>query len=94
MSSREMHSRSDLHDYRIPTLDILQQPPPLWGHGMMRIFMRKSWVLSLVAVFSSVLLGQSPLGTVTGVATDASGAPIPNATVVVANQNTGVNTRL
>ena len=61
---------------------------------MMRIFMRKSWVLSLVAVFSSVLLGQSPLGTVTGVATDASGAPIPNATVVVANQNTGVSTEV
>ncbi len=46
-------------------------------------------------VFSLFLIGlsalaQSPLGTVTGVAIDPSGAPIPNAKVAIANQDTGV----
>ncbi|HYP04684.1 MAG TPA: TonB-dependent receptor [Bryobacteraceae bacterium] len=52
--------------------------------------MRTPWVLSFAALFSGVLLGQSPLGTVTGVATDASGAPVPGAAVAVANESTGI----
>lgn len=46
----------------------------------------------LFALFFIVfaLLAQSPLGTVTGVALDPSGAPIPNAKVTLENQDTGV----
>lgn len=36
------------------------------------------------------LFAQSPLGTVTGVGVDPSGAPIPNALVTLSNQDTGV----
>jgi hypothetical protein len=61
---------------------------------MMGISMRKSWVLSFVALFSSVLMAQSPLGTVTGVASDASGAPVPGAAVVIRNQDTGVDSEV
>lgn len=37
-----------------------------------------------------VMFAQSPLGTVTGVALDPSGAPVPNAKVTLSNQDTGV----
>ena len=39
-------------------------------------------------------MGQSPLGTVTGVASDASGAPVPGAAVVLRNQDTGVDSEV
>jgi hypothetical protein len=39
---------------------------------------------------SALLLAQSPLGTVTGVAADPSGAPVPNATVKLDSQDTGI----
>ena len=52
--------------------------------------MRTSWVLAVLSFVSGILYAQSPLGTVTGVAIDASGAPIPAATVLVSNQDTGV----
>lgn len=39
---------------------------------------------------SSALFAQSPLGTVGGLATDPSGAPVPSAQVVLLNESTGV----
>ena len=39
---------------------------------------------------SAISFAQSPLGTVTGVAIDPSGAPVPNATVTLKNQDTGI----
>lgn len=47
------------------------------------------YLLALVLVVSSGL-AQSPLGTVTGLATDPSGAAIPNASVRLTSVQTGV----
>jgi hypothetical protein len=41
-------------------------------------------------VSAFVLCAQTPLGTVTGLATDPSNAAVPNATIAVTNQQTGV----
>jgi hypothetical protein len=47
-------------------------------------------ILALAALPLSVY-AQSPLGTVTGFALDPSGAPVPNAKVVLKNNGTGVS---
>jgi hypothetical protein len=47
-------------------------------------------VLLAIVVSAFAVFGQSPLGTVTGVAVDPSGAPIPNAGVALTNLDTGV----
>src|SRR5436190_23848174 len=44
----------------------------------------------LVALSLSTLFAQSPLGTITGIASDATSAPIPGASVIVSSQDTGV----
>jgi hypothetical protein len=49
-----------------------------------------SRVFVLFALIAGILYAQSPLGTVTGIASDASGASIASATVIVTNQDTGV----
>jgi Carboxypeptidase regulatory-like domain/TonB dependent receptor len=54
--------------------------------------MLKFGVFVVVVLLSGLLRAQSPLGTVTGVATDATGAPVPSATVTLVNQETGVTT--
>lgn len=41
-------------------------------------------------VFTALASAQTSLGTITGTVTDASGAALPNATIVITNQNTGV----
>ncbi len=51
---------------------------------------KSSRFLLLLVSFTSWLCAQSPLGTVTGVATDPSGAPIAGATVVLSSDDTGV----
>jgi hypothetical protein len=48
-----------------------------------------SVLLSLLLV-TSYVFAQSPLGTVTGIATDASSAPIANAQITLVNNDTGV----
>ncbi|MBI3694199.1 MAG: TonB-dependent receptor [Acidobacteria bacterium] len=45
----------------------------------------------LVCLFPSAAFGQAITGTVVGTIRDSSGAVIPNAKVVVANQNTGIS---
>jgi hypothetical protein len=47
------------------------------------------WILALAALSASVF-AQSPLGNVTGLALDPSGAPVPAAKVVLKNEGTGV----
>jgi hypothetical protein len=47
-------------------------------------------VLILAILLTCLAFGQSPLGTVAGIAVDPSGAPIPNVKVTLINQNTGV----
>jgi hypothetical protein len=48
-------------------------------------------VLALLFVFAALLPAQSITGTITGVVQDPSGARVANATVVAANEETGVN---
>lgn len=50
----------------------------------------RSRVLFAFCLSLSLLSAQSPLGTVTGVASDATGAPIPGAAITVTSQETGV----
>ncbi len=45
---------------------------------------------AFVLLFSSVAFGQRDLGTITGIVTDASGAAVPNATITVLENATGV----
>src|SRR5690349_21669725 len=47
---------------------------------------------ALIVLFVSAFLGQAqtPLGTVTGIATDASGSVVPGASVTLSSQDTGV----
>ncbi len=47
-------------------------------------------VSALLVAFCSLAAGQSATGTIQGRVTDSSGAAIPEATVVIQNQNTGV----
>ncbi|WP_321470179.1 carboxypeptidase-like regulatory domain-containing protein [uncultured Paludibaculum sp.] len=47
-------------------------------------------LLLFLCALSVCLLAQSPLGTVTGLAVDPSGAPIPSAAVVLTNEATGI----
>jgi hypothetical protein len=54
----------------------------------MGVFMHSGWVFVLFAV-PALVMAQSPLGTVTGVATDATGSPVPSASVVLTNEDTG-----
>src|SRR5579872_2566006 len=49
----------------------------------------KSALFALFVCFVT-LFAQTPLGTVTGLATDASGAAMPGVSVTVANQQNGV----
>jgi hypothetical protein len=49
-----------------------------------------SRVLIAAILLTWLAFAQSPLGTVTGIAIDPSGAPIPNIKVTLINQNTGV----
>src|SRR5215468_482368 len=50
-------------------------------------------VLALLFVLTSMLPAQSITGTITGVVQDPSGARVANATVVAANEETGVSYR-
>jgi hypothetical protein len=50
--------------------------------------LKRVFVLLLLAICA--LFAQSPLGTVTGLALDPSGAAVPNVKVTLANQDTGV----
>ncbi len=47
-------------------------------------------VLALLAVFSALVLGQSNVGSVTGIVTDRTGAVVPGATITITNRDTGV----
>jgi hypothetical protein len=49
------------------------------------------WLTAFFVLFSSVAFGQRDLGTVTGIVTDASGAAVPNATVTIVEDATGVS---
>lgn len=44
----------------------------------------------LILVFAAALPAQSPLGSITGLALDPSGAPVPEARVALENESTGV----
>ena len=50
--------------------------------------MRRALVVLFVLAFGAH--AQTPLGTVTGLATDPSGGSVPNASVTLTNQDTGV----
>ncbi|MGH9629345.1 MAG: carboxypeptidase regulatory-like domain-containing protein, partial [Bryobacteraceae bacterium] len=51
---------------------------------------RLTYTCLLLACASSALFGQSTLGTITGIVTDATGAVVPNASVTARNTATGV----
>jgi hypothetical protein len=52
----------------------------------------RPWVLlaSLLALFSTISWSQTQLATVFGIVTDPSGAVVPEASVTVVNQSTGL----
>ncbi|MCJ7504763.1 MAG: TonB-dependent receptor [Acidobacteriia bacterium] len=60
-------------------------------HGTLRYFLG---FVCFVLMGTGTLLGQGTAGTITGTVTDPTGAVIPEATVTVANQGTGVNFHL
>ena len=60
-------------------------------HGTLKYFLG---FLGFVLIGTGTLLGQGTAGTITGVVTDPTGAVIPEATVTITNQGTGVDFHL
>jgi hypothetical protein len=67
--------------------DLPQLLSPVWGNAPRR-FMQILLVIFILCVLP--LHGQAIYGTLLGTVTDSSGALVPNATIVVTNQATGV----
>src|SRR5436305_14817112 len=56
----------------------------------MKVFMRLFQATCVLLLLALCCYAQSPLGTVTGIATDASTAPVPSATITLINEGTDI----
>jgi hypothetical protein len=66
-----------------------RQSPALLASKAVRVGIMGVCALMLVTIFNTAAFAQNDVGSIVGVATDQTGAVIPNATVIVTNEGTG-----